>query len=125
MNVSLDFCGLSAALNRSKVITTYPHLHDLYITCIVHAGISSCYVVMKEDLHQLVKQMYTAEKEPAFVPGRVLHIRKTGKKVHRRYVYTLHLYLALFIISISIKTFSHVNFLISAHTAIFQTQSKC
>ena len=36
--------------------------------------------------HQLVKGMYEGEKTPAFVPGRVLYIRETGKRIHRRCV---------------------------------------
>ncbi|XP_065890024.1 diacylglycerol lipase-beta-like isoform X2 [Dysidea avara] len=39
----------------------------------------------KVDLHHFVDQMYMDEKEPAFVPGRVLYIKKTGKRIHRRF----------------------------------------
>ena len=37
-------------------------------------------------LHQFVEKMYTVEQTPAFVPGKVLYIRETGKRIHRRCV---------------------------------------
>ena len=41
----------------------------------------------KVDVHHFVEDMYTVEQAPAFVPGRVIYIRETGKRIHRRYVY--------------------------------------
>ena len=36
----------------------------------------------KTDVHQFVEKMYTAEQTPAFVPGRVLHIKDTEGRAH-------------------------------------------
>lgn len=36
--------------------------------------------------HELVKMMDVDEDTPAFVPGKVLYIRETGRRIHRRYV---------------------------------------
>ena len=38
----------------------------------------------KDNLHNFVEKMYTVEQTPAFVPGKVLYIRETGKRIHRR-----------------------------------------
>ena len=35
-------------------------------------------------LHKFVEKMYTVEQAPAFVPGRVLHITETGRRIRRR-----------------------------------------
>ena len=37
-------------------------------------------------LHNFVEKMYTVEQTPGFVPGKVLYIRETGKRIHRRCV---------------------------------------
>ena len=38
----------------------------------------------QSSLHKFVEKMYTVEQAPAFVPGRVLYIRETGKRIRRR-----------------------------------------
>ena len=40
----------------------------------------------QSSLHKFVEKMYTVEQAPAFVPGRVLYIRETGKRIRRRCV---------------------------------------
>jgi len=58
----------------------------------------------KVDIHHFVDQMYEVEKEPAFVPGKVLHIKKTGKRVHRRYVTLYDLcYVVILLLVFSLK----------------------
>ncbi|XP_065890027.1 diacylglycerol lipase-beta-like isoform X3 [Dysidea avara] len=38
---------------------------------------------LAEKVHRFVEEMYTIEQAPAFVPGRVLYIRETGKRIHK------------------------------------------
>ena len=40
----------------------------------------------ESSLHKFVEKMYTVEQAPAFVPGKVLYIRETGRRIHRRCV---------------------------------------
>ena len=40
----------------------------------------------ESSLHKFVEKMYTVEQAPAFVPGRVLHITETGRRIRRRCV---------------------------------------
>ena len=40
----------------------------------------------ESSLHKFVEKMYTVEQAPAFVPGKVLYIRETGKRIRRRCV---------------------------------------
>ena len=40
----------------------------------------------QSSLHKFVEKMYTVEQAPAFVPGRVLYITETGKRIRRRCV---------------------------------------
>ena len=51
----------------------------------------------KSTLHKFVKHMHTAEKTPAFVPGKVLYIRerKPGRRIHRRYRREIFLHVAM------------------------------